>query len=147
MSYTTDSTLNADITNTGPSAVFDQQVQYQLDNWLINTALNLPGQIVSNGTVDPSDQIVDFNASNNAPIDFNDDGMSVKVIIEDPTNTYLELSGSNSVFVAMGDGNDTLMLSDTGNDTVYAGSGNDSIVGGAAAAPTRSSAAPATISW
>jgi hypothetical protein len=108
MSYTTDPMLNAVITNTGPNAVLDPQVQYQLENWLINnTALNLPGEVVSNGTVDPSDQIVDFNASNTTPIDFNDDGMSVKVIIEDPTNTYLKLSGSNSVFIATGDGNDT----------------------------------------
>jgi Ca2+-binding RTX toxin-like protein len=133
MSYTTNSALNAVITNTGPNAVLDQQVQYQLENWLINnTPLNLAGQIVSNGSIHPSDQIVEFNGSKKA-IDFNDNGTRVKAVIEDQTNTDLVLSGSNSIFVAMGDANDTLVLSDTGNDTVYAGSGNDSIVGGAGA--------------
>jgi Ca2+-binding RTX toxin-like protein len=52
------------------------------------------------------------------------------IIMNDQGGTGHELdisSGNNSLFIAMGNGADTVKLFDQGNDTVYGGKGNDTI--------------------
>jgi Ca2+-binding RTX toxin-like protein len=56
------------------------------------------------------------------------------IIMDDAGGQHLKVTDApgahNDVFVAMGDGSDSVNLFDHGNDTVYGGSGNDMISGG-----------------
>jgi Ca2+-binding RTX toxin-like protein len=56
------------------------------------------------------------------------------IIMDDAGGQHLNVTGApgahNDVFIAMGEGSDSVNLFDSGNDTVYGGSGHDMISGG-----------------
>ncbi|MGY3619290.1 calcium-binding protein [Bradyrhizobium sp. USDA 10063] len=81
------------------------------------------------GAVSPGTQIL--NVASSTTVETNP---ALKaIILNDAGGKTLNVSGGdNDVFVAMGEGSDTLNLFDSGNDTVYAGSGNDVINAGGA---------------
>jgi Ca2+-binding RTX toxin-like protein len=84
----------------------------------------------SGGAVPPTIQILDVSHSTTVQTTPN-----LKAIIMDNAGgqhlNVTDTPGShNDVFVAMGEGSDSVNLYDNGNDTVYGGSGHDIIAGG-----------------
>jgi Ca2+-binding RTX toxin-like protein len=85
------------------------------------------------GKVDPTTQILELD-TNNAAIDTSANPSLAAIIMDDAGGPHgdgnahnLTVTGSDSIFVAMGDGADTVTLNDSGNDTVYGGGGHDFI--------------------
>jgi Ca2+-binding RTX toxin-like protein len=79
------------------------------------------------GTVSPIIQILDVSQSTTVQTTPN----LKAIILDDAGGKTLDvIGGHNDVFVAMGQGSDTVNLYDSGDDTVYGGSGNDGIHGG-----------------
>ncbi|MGY4403734.1 calcium-binding protein [Bradyrhizobium sp. USDA 3315] len=81
------------------------------------------------GQVPPTVQILDVSSSTTV-----ETNPALKaIILDDAGGSTLNITGgNNSVFVALGQGSDTVNLSDAGNDTVYGGNGDDVINAGAA---------------
>ena len=78
------------------------------------------------GAVPPVIQILDVSKSTSVETNPN-----LKAIILDDNSGKLNVTGGdNNVFVAAGQGSDTINLFDSGNDTVYGGGGNDVLRGG-----------------
>jgi Ca2+-binding RTX toxin-like protein len=79
------------------------------------------------GAVPPTIQLLDVSSSTSV-----ETNPALKgIILDDHGGKTLDVTGGhNDVFVAMGNGSDTVNLHDSGNDTVYGGSGNDVISGG-----------------
>jgi Ca2+-binding RTX toxin-like protein len=78
------------------------------------------------GPVAPTVQILDVSSSTTVETNPN-----LKAIILDDNSARLDVTGGdNNVFVAAGEGADTINLFDSGDDTVYGGSGSDLIRGG-----------------
>lgn len=78
------------------------------------------------GAVPPVIQVLDVSKSTTVETNPN-----LKAIILDDNGAKLDVTGGhNDVFVAAGQGSDTINLFDSGNDTVYGGGGNDVIRGG-----------------
>lgn len=86
------------------------------------------------GAVSPIIQVLEVANSTTVKTD-----ATLKAIIMDDAGGHqlkvTSASGAtNSVFVTMGNGGDTVNLLDGGNDTVYGGTGNDAIYGGSGSA-------------
>jgi Ca2+-binding RTX toxin-like protein len=85
---------------------------------------------ISNGTdpLNPKAEVLDLtSAHNSVTTDAN-----LKAIVENvAVDSTLEVSGTQSVFIATGGGNDRVTLHDSGNDIVMTGKGNDYVFGGA----------------
>jgi Ca2+-binding RTX toxin-like protein len=89
------------------------------------------------GAVPPTIQVLDVSNSTSVETSSN----LKAIILDDSSAAKLNVTGGdNNVFVAAGNGPDTINLFDSGNDTVYGGGGNDvihaghgddSVVGGA----------------
>src|SRR5262249_36903580 len=82
------------------------------------------------GAVSPVIQVLEVTNSTTVKTD-----ATLKAIIMDDAGAHIltataRPNASNSIFVAMGNGGDTVALQDGGNDTVYGGTGADSIRGG-----------------
>jgi Ca2+-binding RTX toxin-like protein len=79
------------------------------------------------GAVPPVVQVLDVTTSTSVETD-----PALKAIIQDDAggNTLNVTGGNNDVFVAMGNGRDSVHLLDSGNDTIVGGSGDDVISGG-----------------
>jgi Ca2+-binding RTX toxin-like protein len=79
------------------------------------------------GAVPPTIQVLDV--SNSTSVETNPNLKAI--ILDDSGSAKLNVTGGdNNVFVAAGNGPDTINLFDSGNDTVYGGGGNDVIHAG-----------------
>jgi Ca2+-binding RTX toxin-like protein len=82
------------------------------------------------GPVAPTIQILDVSSSTTVQTTPN----LKAIIMDDAGGKHLNVTdvpgAHNDVFIAMGEGSDSVNLFDHGNDTVYGGSGNDEIRGG-----------------
>lgn len=83
------------------------------------------------GAVPPTIQILDVSSSTTVQTTPN----LKAIIMDDAGGQHLRVTDTpnahNDVFIAMGEGSDSVNLFDSGNDTVYGGSGDDMIGGGA----------------
>jgi Ca2+-binding RTX toxin-like protein len=82
------------------------------------------------GAVAPTIQILDVSSSTTVQTTPN----LKAIIMDDAGGKHLNVTDTpnahNDVFIAMGEGSDSVNLFDGGNDTVYGGSGDDAIHGG-----------------
>ncbi|MBR0750754.1 calcium-binding protein [Bradyrhizobium jicamae] len=141
VSYLTKTELNADLTASGH---LDASVQAALLNALQSDGTYNPGAedgkkawveqgAYSGGPLSPVIQVLDVTNSTTVQTT----STLKAIIMDDAGGNHLTVTDTqnagNSIFIAMGSGNDTLNLYDSGNDTVYGGGGNDVIGGGTGA--------------
>jgi Ca2+-binding RTX toxin-like protein len=108
---------------------FDAQTRAAILDYLNNAHAFNPTVTVDNEPF-PANSHADIFRVQSAFATVDTDDPPKVILANTSQNVTLNVVGHHDVLVATGPGNDQILLNDSGNDLVYAGAGNDVVVGG-----------------